>query len=75
MKKYAAENYPWIRFRGKIAGRTSGEAPPIKAALELTGRPGGPSRAPSRELTAEERDELRGLLRELGVLKGSVSAG
>jgi len=67
MDVHTADNYPWVAFRGKIGGRTSGESPPVKAALELTGRPGGPSRPPSRDLTREERAELRQLLRAAGV--------
>jgi 4-hydroxy-tetrahydrodipicolinate synthase len=63
----ASDNYLWEGFRGKIAGRTSGESPPVKAALELTGRPGGPSRPPSRDLNQEERAELRALLRSMGM--------
>lgn len=62
-----AVNWPWAEFRGKMAGRTSGESPPVKAALELVGRQGGPSRLPSRLLTAAERAELRELLSQIGV--------
>jgi 4-hydroxy-tetrahydrodipicolinate synthase len=60
-------NFVWETFRGKIAARTSGESPPVKAALEITGRPGGPSRPPSRDLTQDERAELRSLLRSVGM--------
>ena len=67
MDVHTSDNYPWVAFRGKMGSRTSGESPPVKAALELTGRPGGPSRPPSRELTREERAELRELLRAVGV--------
>jgi dihydrodipicolinate synthase/N-acetylneuraminate lyase len=67
MEMHASGNFPWVAFQGKIGGRTSGESPPVKAALELTGRPGGPCRPPSRELTREERAELRDLLRSVGV--------
>lgn len=65
--------WPWREFRGKMAGRTSGEAPPVRAALELVGRPGGPSRLPSRSLNAEERAELRELLAGIGAPQ--VAAG
>ena len=65
--RHARGNFAWASFRRKIAARTSGESPPVKAALELTGRPGGPSRPPSRALTVDERAELRGLLQTLGV--------
>ena len=66
-QKIMAVNWPWGEFRGKMAARTSGESPPVKAALELTGRQGGPSRLPSRGLNPDERAELRALLIRLGV--------
>ena len=34
-EKIMKVNWPWQAFRGKMAGRTSGESPPVKAALEL----------------------------------------
>ncbi len=58
--------WPWREFRGKMSRVTSGEAPPVRAALELVGRPGGPSQLPSRSLNAEERAELRQLLADIG---------
>lgn len=60
-------NWPWYDFRIKMGTRTSGESPVVKAALDLCGRPGGPSRLPSRELNSEEREELRKLLLSIGV--------
>ena len=60
-------NLPWGEFRGKIWQRSGGESSVVKAALELVGRPGGPSRPPTRGLSADEREELRGLLRHIGV--------
>ncbi len=65
--KVAAGNWPWDDFRSLIGARTGGESPTVKAALELCGRPGGPSRAPSRMLTLEERDQLRDMLLRIGV--------
>lgn len=62
-----AVNWPWYAFRGKMSRRTGGESPTVKAALEICGRPGGPSRLPSRALSAAERAELRELLRSIGV--------
>jgi dihydrodipicolinate synthase/N-acetylneuraminate lyase len=59
--------WPWLDFRSKMSQRTSGEAPPVRAALELVGRPGGPSRLPSRSLSANERSELKELLIRIGV--------
>jgi 4-hydroxy-tetrahydrodipicolinate synthase len=64
--KLMAANWPWYGFRVKMAGRTGGESPTVKAALELCGRPGGPSRLPSRPLSEEERGELRELLIRIG---------
>jgi len=61
-----AVDWDWEKFRGVMAGRTAGEAPTVKAALELCGRPGGPSRPPSRALTGEERSTLRKILLKIG---------
>lgn len=65
--KLTAANWPWADFRVKMWKRTGSESPVIKTALELCGRPGGPSRLPTRSLTSEERSELRELLRHIGV--------
>ena len=59
--------WPWSDFRAKMWGRTAAESPVVKAALELCGRPGGPNRLPARSLNAEERAELRDLLKRIGV--------
>ncbi len=64
---HSTDNYSWVDLRIKFGSRTSGESPIVKAALELTGRPAGPSRSPSRDLVPEERNELRRLLQDLGV--------
>lgn len=66
-ERIAKTLWPWRDFRGKMARATSGEAPPVRAALEMIGRPGGAARLPSRSLTAAERDELRQLLIQIGV--------
>ncbi len=50
-----------------MGGRISGESPAVKAALELVGRRGGPSRLPARALTAAEKAELRDLLIQIDV--------
>jgi len=39
----------------------------VKAALELCGRPGGPSRLPIRAVNDAERRELRAALARMGV--------
>ncbi len=61
------KKWPWARFRIKMAGYTGGEAPPVRAALEWCGRPGGPSRPPCRDLGGAERRELSALLQGIGV--------
>ena len=66
-QKITTINWPWSDFRGKMWQRTGAESPVVKAALELCGRPGGPSRLPNRSLNEEERDELRRLLARIGV--------
>ncbi|MBM82632.1 MAG: hypothetical protein CMJ78_18875 [Planctomycetaceae bacterium] len=66
-QKLTAVNWPWSDFRGKLWKRTGSESPVIKAALELCGRPGGPSRLPTRALTDEERNELHAILQNIGV--------
>jgi dihydrodipicolinate synthase/N-acetylneuraminate lyase len=59
-------NWPWTDFRGKMWARTGGESSTVKAALEICGRPGGPARAPTRALSAEERAELQEILTRIG---------
>ena len=59
-------NWPWFDFRVKMAARTGAESPVIKTALELCGRPGGPSRGPHRALNDDERGELRQILTTMG---------
>jgi dihydrodipicolinate synthase/N-acetylneuraminate lyase len=66
-RKITAVNWPWLDFRTKLWKRTGSESPVVKAALELCGRPGGPSRLPTRSLNDEERTELRELLSRIGV--------
>lgn len=66
-QKIIAANWPWSEFRGKMWRRTGAESPVVKAALELCGRPGGPSRLPTRSLNADERAELGELLQRIGV--------
>ena len=66
-KKIVDVNWPWQSFRLKMWNRTGSESPVIKAALELVGRTGGPSRLPVRSLNDEERAELRGILKRIEV--------
>jgi 4-hydroxy-tetrahydrodipicolinate synthase len=40
----------------------------IKQAMSLTGLPGGPVREPMENITAEEREELRVILKQMGVV-------
>ena len=65
--KLTAVNWLWGEFRGKMWKRTGSESPVIKAALELCGRPGGPNRIPPRSLNDQEREELRQVLKGIGV--------
>ncbi len=60
-------NWPWYAFRIRMWRRTGAESPVVNAALELTGRTGGPSRLPTRSLDASEREELRTILERIGV--------
>ncbi len=62
-------NWPFAAFRSKIVQRTGGESNVLKAALELCGRQGGPSRPPMRVLTDEEREELRTVLTCIGLFE------
>ena len=66
-KMQMSANWIWQEFRGKMARRTSGESPPVKAALDILGRYGGPSRLPARTLDQAERAELAALLKSIGV--------
>lgn len=66
-RQITSVNWPWQDFRGKLWKRTGAESPVVKAALELCGRPGGPSRLPTRSLNDDERAELRDLLKRIGV--------
>lgn len=59
-------NRPWYEFRARMWRRTGAESPVINAALELTGRKGGPSRLPTRRLDVSERAELRTILTDIG---------
>ena len=66
-RKLTDVNWPWSEFRGKMWKRTGAESPVVKAALERCGRPGGPSRLPTRALNPDERAELHQLLDRIGV--------
>jgi dihydrodipicolinate synthase/N-acetylneuraminate lyase len=66
-RKITTAHWPWLDFRRKMWHRTGSESPVVKAALDLCGRPGGPSRLPTRSLNDEERSELRELLASIGV--------
>ena len=59
-------NGPWYAFRVRMWRRTGAESPVVNAALELTGRKGGPSRLPTRRLHESEREELRAVLASIG---------
>ena len=74
---------PYFQFLSKLAQKRSpiptilspylsaGELPlyqsVIKTAMELVGLPGGKVREPMENLTSEEKEELRGVLKSMGV--------
>lgn len=68
-KMWETATLPWYNFRIKAGAYTSGEGPPVKAALVMTGRvkTTGPERMPSRELSDDLKKELRALLVSMGV--------
>lgn len=66
-QKLTAANWPWLDFRLKMWKRSGSESPTVKAALELCGRRGGPTRPPARALNDQERGELGDLLQRIGV--------
>ena len=66
-KKVTDVTWGWNEVYGQMVSATGAEGPGVKAALDLCGRPGGPSRLPVRALTDAERRELRAALRRLGV--------
>ena len=66
-KKVTEVTNVWLDAYGKLCTTTGAESPGVKAALELCGRPGGPSRLPIRAVTEDERRELRAALKRIGV--------
>jgi 4-hydroxy-tetrahydrodipicolinate synthase len=57
----------WNEVYGKLCLATGAEGPGVKAALDLCGRRGGPSRLPIRALNDAERKTLRAALVRMGV--------
>ena len=74
---------PWSvadrHYPSKLVNFRSASTPeypsPIKAAMEMMGRPVGPVRGPMRNLTAEQNATLRKELEALGVFDCSESTG
>lgn len=66
-KKVTDVTSVWLDTYGKLCTATGAESPGVKAALELCGRPGGPSRLPIRALTEDERRQLHAALLRMGV--------
>lgn len=62
---------PWI-----LPGYTSGHiyVGVLKAAMDILGLAGGPVRGPGDDLTAAERQQLKGILRDIGLLRQAGSA-
>jgi dihydrodipicolinate synthase/N-acetylneuraminate lyase len=66
-RKVTEVSWQWDDLYGRMVSATGAEGPAVKAALDLCGRPGGPSRLPIRALNDAERRELRALLVRIGV--------
>jgi len=66
-QKITGVTWPWNDVYGALVGATGAEGPGVKAALELCGRPGGPSRLPMRAASNAERATLRAALQRMGV--------
>lgn len=66
-KKATEVTSVWNEMYGKMCRVTGAEGPGVKAALDLCGRRGGPSRLPIRELNEGERKEMRAALVRMGV--------
>jgi 4-hydroxy-tetrahydrodipicolinate synthase len=60
-------NWPFYDFRVKIGSRKGGESHVIKAAMDLAGLVGGPTRPPTSSLDETEVKELRGILAAAGL--------
>ena len=60
-------NWPFYDFRVKIGSRKGGESHVIKAAMDLAGLVGGPTRPPTSPLNEAEIQELRGILARGGL--------
>ena len=59
-------NKPLREFSARASGRSGGQARLPKAMMAIMGHPVGSSRLPSKPLTDEEMEELRGILIGLG---------
>jgi len=56
-------NYPFYDFIGEMSSKTAiVDANVTKAAVEMVGLPAGPVRPPARDLTKDEKEELRRIL-------------
>lgn len=66
-KKITEATWVWNEHYGKLCGSTGAESPGVKAALELCGHQGGPSRSPIRAANDAERQALGLALRKIGV--------
>lgn len=66
-KKVTEVTYVWNDIYGRMCLAAGAEGPGVKAALDLCGRRGGPSRLPVRALNDAERKEFRAALIRMGV--------
>ncbi len=64
-------NWPFYDFRARIGARKGGEAHVIKAAMDLAGLAGGPTRPPTAPLSPAERAELKEILTKAGLPSAS----
>lgn len=53
----------------RLLAKKMGHAAQVKAGMDMVGMAGGPVRPPLPQIQQEHRDELRGILKELGILE------
>jgi dihydrodipicolinate synthase/N-acetylneuraminate lyase len=66
-KEMQRVNWRWYDFRVRMGQITGGESNVVKAAYDLIGRHGGPVRPPTQAISMKHRNELKILLKEIGV--------
>jgi 4-hydroxy-tetrahydrodipicolinate synthase len=66
-QRITAVTWVWNEIYGALVAATGAEGPGVKAALDLCGRRGGPSRLPMRAANEDERATMRAALLRMGV--------